>query len=934
MQKLLGLLFIGLILSTQLFAQTWIRMQSWGLDLESITWVDENLGFSVGENLIVRTTDGGTTWEELSVSFEGKLLDVSFWDENTGIAVGENGLILKTEDSGNSWIQKPSGTFQSLLSVAFSSHNRIVATSKKGEILVSTDKGETWSKITSGTIQSLNDLNFISPDTAFVVGNQGVILKTYDGGNQWSPFNSNISTNLHGIVFSTPLIGYSVGDGGTILKTIDGGETWLPQVSPVTSNLKKVAISTLDIRIVTIVGDAATALRSTNSGTSFGKANLGATNTRNLTSLSFKPSSNLVFAVGQDGYLISSTNAGSSYSQRLAGIRNHFTATDFKTNVAGHITGQNGADYVTSNGATTVIHRPLPEEIDIVGMDYWNTSFGYVGAAEGKIYKTSNSGSTWVAVPAPTSEKITGFYLFAPSVLYITGTNGYISSSFDSGVTWSERKVTNTIRNFRDLIFFDYQFGIAVGEHGQISWSDGGAIWETIPEITNENLTAVAKLDTTQAIVVGERGVILRTEDKGKSWRKIEVPYEEDFNSVDFWDENLGFISGNNGLVIQTKDGGESWLEIPSGTSRNITGISVGNPTVAFAVGDDGTILRYECIPPIDVSEIIGNDQLCLTTSAYSIETPNIQGAQLIWRVDGGEIISGQGTSTVEVLWKTPGRNGIYVSMENFCGNGKTSSMEVIVSDIPSSPQIEGNGSVCLEDTDKYSILHQAGVTYTWEATGGDIITGQGTSTVEVKWNISGSHELSVVQENTCGKAAPVLKPIQINQAPDQPEEITGDSQTGLWENSYSVPANENVNFKWEISNEGGTITQGQGTEAITVIWKKEGDFEVSVRAQNECNEGEPRTLNVNVNVITALPEKEDLNVRIFPNPSSGTLMVELGDGNYQSIEVINAFGQIIQSENLTNDMKELKLENLPQGMILVQLYSKSYVLVRKVIIK
>lgn len=59
MQKSIGLFLIGMLLSIQLFSQTWIRMQSWGLDLESITWVDENLGFSVGENLIIKTTDGG-----------------------------------------------------------------------------------------------------------------------------------------------------------------------------------------------------------------------------------------------------------------------------------------------------------------------------------------------------------------------------------------------------------------------------------------------------------------------------------------------------------------------------------------------------------------------------------------------------------------------------------------------------------------------------------------------------------------------------------------------------------------------------------------------------------------------------------------------------------------------------------------------------------
>lgn len=936
MQKKLGLFLIGMVLGTQLFSQTLIRMQSWGLNLESIAWLDENVGYSVGENLIIRTSDGGNTWEELPVRFDGKLLDVAFWDETSGVAVGEHGLVLHTQDAGNTWTQRASGTTRTLKSVSISSENKILATSDNGQILLSTNKGETWSKLNSGTSQSLNELNFINADTAYLVGNQGLILRTYTAGQQWTPLVSGTSQNLNGIAFSDTQIGYAVGEGGSILKTLDGGETWAPQTSPVSTDLNKVAISPLDSRIVTVVGDFATALRSTNSGATFGKANLGTANTRNLLALAFKPSSNTVFTVGQDGYLLTSTNAGSSYSQRLAGIRNDFSGIDFKTALAGHIVGQSGADYLTSNGAASLVSRPIPEGIDIVGMDYWNTSFGYVGAAEGKIYRTANGGSTWVPVPAQTPETITGFYLFAPSVLYITGTNGYIARSFDSGGTWDAAGIqTNTSENLRDITYFDYQVGFAIGDNGQVSWSNGGNVWENLPKLTSEDLNALAKLDSNSALVVGDAGVILKSVDKAKTWRKITVPYTENLNSVDFWDEYLGFASGDNGLILQTKDGGETWVKIPSGTIRNLTGVSVGTPTVAFAVGDDGTILRYECIPPTELSEITGEDQLCLTVGNYSIEDSGIPGAELVWRVDGGEIISGQGTSQVEVLWKIPGRNGIFVSMENFCGNGKTSSMEVTVSAIPSAAvEIKGNGSVCLDDTSSYSLPAQEGVTYAWQASGGELVEGQGTSEVKVKWNSQGIQELRVIQENNCGKADPVLMPIAVNRPPDQPGEIQGKTQTGLWEEEYEVPAQDAVNFKWNIPNGGGRILQGQGTERVTVLWEKEGDFQLSVTPENECNEGVARILNVNVNVITGLPEKEDLNLRVFPNPSSGTVSIQFGSSSYKRLQVINPLGQVIRSVELTNDTEEITLEHLPRGMNLIRLYTASSVLVRKVIVQ
>ncbi|WP_158093868.1 YCF48-related protein [Algoriphagus ratkowskyi] len=935
MQKTFGLFLIGMLFSTQLFSQSWIRMQSWGLDLESITWIDANVGFTVGENLIIRTSDGGITWEELPISIEGKLLDAAFWDGKTGIVVGEKGQILRTLDGGNTWTQLPSVTTNALNSLAILSENRILAISDAGEILLSTTKGATWSKVISGTSQSLNDITAINVDTAYVAGNQGLILRTYDGGDKWNSLNTGIATNLNGLAFSTPLIGYAVGDAGIIIKTVDAGETWTKQPSSVSTNLQKVAISPLDIRIVTVVGDVATSLRSANSGLTFAKANLGATNSRNLTSLAFKPASNLAFAVGQDGYLLSSTNSGSTYTQRLAGIRNDFSATDFKTDRAGHIVGKKGADYITSNGATSLVYRPVPEEVDIVGMDYWNTSFGYVGAAAGKIYRTGNAGTTWFSVSAPTKETITGFYLFAPSVLYITGTKGYMARSFDSGVTWDAAGIiTNTSENLRDISYFDYQVGFAMGDNGQISWTNGGNVWENLPKLTSEDLNALSKLDSNTAVIVGDAGVILKSVDKAKTWKKITTPHTENLHSVDFWDEYLGFISGDNGLILQTKDGGETWVKIPSGTTRKLTGISVGTPTVAFAVGDDGTILKYECIPPIALSEITGENKVCLSTANYSITDSSVPGAQFVWRADGGEIISGQGTNLIEVLWKTPGRNGVYVSMENFCGNGNTSSMEVIISAIPSaSVQVTGNGTVCVNEFTIYTLPKIDGLTYTWEATGGEVVDGQGSSVVQVKWNEYGNQELRVVQENTCGKATALLKMITVSKTPDQPGVIEGENQIGLWVTEYQIPTQGEVNFIWKISNLGGTILQGQGSDKIKVRWEKEGDFQLSVTAENECNEGVASVLDVNVNIITAIPEKEDLTLSIFPNPSSGTVNLDLGTGNYKSIYVVNAFGQIIQSVDLAPELKKITIDHLPRGMNLIQLYTESSVVVRKVLV-
>jgi len=933
MRKFLFLTFFGFFLSLAGFAQTWTRMQSWGLDFESINWINENLGFIVGERIILRSTNGGISWEEIPFTFEGKLRDVDFLNATTGVAVGENGMIYFSQNGGDSWTKAISNTSARLNSVSFFSESRLFVVGDSGILLSSLNSGETWSTINSGTTESLNDLYFTSSDSAFIAGDQGRILRTSNAGNSWTTLNSGQTVDLKGISFSNSKTGYAAGELGTVLKTIDGGVNWSKLNSTVSTTLRKVAISTLDARIINIVGESATAIRSTNSGTSFSKINLGTTTPGALTDLAFKPTTTQVFAVGPAGNLISSTNSGSSYSQRLLGIRNNLTATDFKTDRFGFISGERGELFVTSNSALTLIRRPIPEPIKIVSIDFWNTGFGYVSGESGKMYRTANTGTSWVAVPAQTSQTINGFYLFAPSVAYIVGNNGYIARSFDSGVTWNSSVQTNSSENLRDVTFFDFQVGFAMGDNGQISWSNGGNIWENLPKLTAENLNALAKVDSATAIIVGNKGVILKSEDKGRTWRRIETTETENLNSVDFWDASVGFIVGDKGKTLVTNNGGETWGEVPSGTLRNLTSVSAGNPTVAYAVGDDGTILNYVCVPPSDLSEISGPQTSCLNVQKYNIQDNPAPGSSIVWRVEGGQIQSGQGTEEIEVLWTSIGDNGVFVSRENFCGAGETSFISVGVNQIPPINQISGEGKACIGPTYSYSLPEISAVTYTWSIAGGEIISGQGKSKIEVKWTSSGVQQLGVIQENTCGKSALIVQPINITSAPAQPGTIQGSAIVGLGIQTYEIPIQPEVNFQWEISG-GGVIQQGQGSNRVEVNWLTEGIQTLKVTPQNECNNGPAQTLAVNVNIITSLPEQLETGVKIYPNPSDGRVYLELKDATiWESVQLINSFGQVVSRVELGRTQERIKFENLGKGLFIIQLQNKNELRQYKVIV-
>jgi len=64
------------------------------------------------------------------------------------------------------------------------------------------------------------------------------------------------------------------------------------------------------------------------------------------------------------------------------------------------------------------------------------------------------------------------------------------------------------------------------------------------------------------AVVVGERGRVLLSEDRGESWEQIVVPSAATLNGVFFHDRQLGWIVGHDATILRTRDGGRTWERV------------------------------------------------------------------------------------------------------------------------------------------------------------------------------------------------------------------------------------------------------------------------------------------------------------------------------------------------------------------------------------
>jgi len=256
----------GLIMLFNRITSQWTQQLSGtSKQLRSVFFTDENTGWVVGDDgLIKHTTDGGNTWNLQPSGTSKNITDVFFTDASTGWIVGSYGLIKNTINGGNTWNLQPSGTSKLINAVYFTDANTGWVVGDDGLIKHTTDGGTTWLLQSTPTIKRLTDVHFSNSNTGCAVGYGGVILKTTNGGNTWTQQPSGTSKNIFAVYFIDANTGWVVGYTGLIKHTTDGGITWDLQITGRPNNLNNVCFT--DANTGWAVGSEGLILHTSNGG--------------------------------------------------------------------------------------------------------------------------------------------------------------------------------------------------------------------------------------------------------------------------------------------------------------------------------------------------------------------------------------------------------------------------------------------------------------------------------------------------------------------------------------------------------------------------------------------------------------------------------------------------------------------------------------------
>lgn len=276
------------------------------------------------------------------------------------------------------------------------------------------------------------------------------------------------------------------------------------------------------------------------------------------------------YAVGNSGLLLTSNDAGATWTQQERMTKQAFLTVASKGDLT-YIAGQKGT-VMTKTGDADWSTLETPFETRIMSIDF-NKSGLVVAVGEfGLIHRSKDGGSSWDTVT----------------------------------LDWMQYNDEGYEPHLYDVTVRDDNNVIVVGEFGLILWSEDGGDTFIARHQGDESLFAL-HLDaegTGTGYAVGQDNLILRSQDGGQTWQTLKTEGEES-NLLAVWSGQGEVVISGIRTLLRSSDDGESWSQSEDiqvvrtwyqGITTGVAEVSAGNgflrSQAVYLVGQMARIAR------------------------------------------------------------------------------------------------------------------------------------------------------------------------------------------------------------------------------------------------------------------------------------------------------------------------------------------------------
>lgn len=219
---------------------------------------------------VIVSDDQGKSWKRAKAPAAPLLTAVDFVDDQSGLAVGHDSVILATRDRGETWTQVFAAPAEQrpLLDVLFVTAESAIAVGAYGAYYESADGGRTWAarKVIADD-KHLNAILDVGEAGLVILGEAGTILASADAGKTWAPVTAPYKGSLFGGLIANDGAVVAFGMRGRIFRSTDRGKTWKQVDNPSVASL--MGGDRLPDGALVVAGAAGTVLVSRDNGQSF-----------------------------------------------------------------------------------------------------------------------------------------------------------------------------------------------------------------------------------------------------------------------------------------------------------------------------------------------------------------------------------------------------------------------------------------------------------------------------------------------------------------------------------------------------------------------------------------------------------------------------------------------------------------------------------------
>ncbi len=443
--------------------------------------------------------------------------------------------------------------FDDLFAVSVANEQHAVAVGHHGAIYWTADGGATWGQGETPTERLLYSVSMADSQRGWAVGQLGTILRTEDGGRTWA-LQSNLKIDEGKHLFGVQAIdsrrAWAVGEWGTKILTEDGGQTWVDH---------SLGVDSLHPMFVWLSSAEQERVRR-------GEKVYEDVGLNNISCL--RPPSRRCWIVGEFGYIFWSDDMGQTWTRGEIVGEATVEPIQFRHNEI-EVGDENGpalrefAAAIADSAYVNVSIDPFASAREVAEFGSTEDPYELFDVLEARM----NEVRTQLEDAGVLGDRIR--LRNKPPWDYedfLESDPGFLQRYLDSRTAETPQVRVAVIQNpyLFSVRFKDEDSGLISGLGGVLLKSeDGGLTWRYVETDRKQVFFAVEQADG-RAVAVGETGLVRESRDGGETWAEpaaSRFPQVFTFMRDLSFDRNrkTGFIVGQHGMILKTEDAGASW---------------------------------------------------------------------------------------------------------------------------------------------------------------------------------------------------------------------------------------------------------------------------------------------------------------------------------------------------------------------------------------